>query len=383
MNNFSEYLTESLSGSSGASVDAGGADTGAFFLQISSTCNGRCIFCSENNNPWEARRTKFRPLDEVERMCFSLKQPFTAPIEISRTHPGRISEGEPLIHPDFLQVIKTIRRYLPGNYIYIDTNGSLLTKDLLQELNACGNIVIRLSLPTLNERIFHETYQTLKSEHYRNVRYCIDEGARFEGIEFRPTTVAMPSWYGYEELDRTVEYLAAAGFKLYQLYSPGWTRYTPEDVARLLHYKPEEMQEFVDYATRHYQIIVEWGLSPRLPVVIPGMRDILKDLCKQSAKQVVVLTSTLAFKRASAFVHASASGLPLDLRVISVHNKVYGGNIGSAGLWFVSDVEAVLQRVNRTTVIMPRLFIDRYGYDLMGNDFIDYVNESSNRFILL
>ena len=53
---FSDYFFESVSiGSTNQ-------------LQISSICNAKCIFCSNEQNPFDIKRCSFRPLEEIEKI---------------------------------------------------------------------------------------------------------------------------------------------------------------------------------------------------------------------------------------------------------------------------------------------------------------------------
>jgi len=65
-------------------------------LPISSVCNAKCIFCSNNMNPFPIYREGFRSLKDVKKGIALLDANNSVEIRIGDSLPGRISEGEAL-----------------------------------------------------------------------------------------------------------------------------------------------------------------------------------------------------------------------------------------------------------------------------------------------
>ncbi len=383
IDDFSPYFFEGLSANEGEGIDGGKESASAVFLQLTAACNAKCLFCSERNNPWQERKPKARSVEEIEHMLFSFEGKAFEDIELSRTHPGRINEGEPLTHPHFLDVLRRVRRRFPDKRLVIDTNGAFMTQSLLRQLEPLGPMLIRLSLPTTDRALWTATFQTLNGEHYTNAMGLLERAGSLAGIEVRPNMVAMPSWYGYSAIRKTVKHVSEAGLGSFTVYSPGYTRYTPAEIVAKMRFDKATLAAFTDEMAEEFGLEVEWGLDPRLPLEMPPLRDLFKSLATQGEKRIVVLTSTMAFERAKRNIADSAVGIPATVETIAVPNKVYGGNIGSAGLWLLSDVAETLECVRGATVVLPKKFLDCYGFDLLGNSFITFERENPNRFVRL
>lgn len=121
------------------------------FIDPCNACNFKCDFCA----PQAAEN---KPL--YKRMCMDMnlyKQiidgvaKFPRPLKILRLY----TMGEPLIHPDFPEMVSYAKSKGISEYIETVTNGSLLNPDLNQKLADCGIDRIRISI----EGIDSETYQ--------------------------------------------------------------------------------------------------------------------------------------------------------------------------------------------------------------------------------
>lgn len=91
-------------------------------LPISSVCNARCMFCSNEMNPFKIHRVGFRPLDDVKKGIALLDPNSLAEIRPGDSLPGRISEGEALLHPELMAILSLIREKTPNNVIQINTD---------------------------------------------------------------------------------------------------------------------------------------------------------------------------------------------------------------------------------------------------------------------
>ncbi|MDD5730487.1 MAG: radical SAM protein [Candidatus Omnitrophica bacterium] len=114
-------------------------------LNLSGLCNADCVYCRKFS-PWIKWNTEgehlhgsqFLDFDIVERVLKEAQQLKVENILI-------VGEGEPTIYPDFLKVIKLIKKYdLRYN---ISTNGMLLNKyeQCLIEDRACDAVTVSMS----------------------------------------------------------------------------------------------------------------------------------------------------------------------------------------------------------------------------------------------
>ncbi|MDO9535634.1 MAG: radical SAM protein [Bacillota bacterium] len=186
-------------------------------LPLTSTCNLNCIFCSHLQNPPGIRAYHFPPLpvDELKQLIPFLDGSRKIIIGESST---RLSEGEPLTHPRLLSVIGEIRRYYPDTPLQITTNGALLNRDLLQNLQSLseGQNEGQHSFPHKEPKLELVISLNSSSRHWRSevmgdkspwialeaVKLC-----RELGIPFHGSIVALPHIYGWDSLKETLFFL--------------------------------------------------------------------------------------------------------------------------------------------------------------------------------
>ncbi len=188
-------------------------------LPITSTCNMGCVFCSNRYNPrsCEVFTIGTRSLDDIEETIPWLQNaPGAVVIGESVT---RINEGEPLTHPDFLEIIEKVRAAYPDKPIRVTTNGSLLTPAMSRRLGALG-VELIVSLNTVGKRPEimgdPEPEVTLK-----NVR-ALSGILKFEG-----SIVALPFLAGWDDIRETCRFLRDSGAVSIRLLAPGFSAKHP------------------------------------------------------------------------------------------------------------------------------------------------------------
>ncbi len=123
----------------------------AVSLKLTHLCNLRCEMCGQWGPVGNARQLGKKDLHEQ-----MVLQDLGAIIdEVAEWRPGMIYlwGGEPFLHPDFLSLVRHIRRQ--GLYCLVTTNGTLLS-DAADELVASGLHTLRVSLdgpPKVHDRI--------------------------------------------------------------------------------------------------------------------------------------------------------------------------------------------------------------------------------------
>lgn len=201
-------------------------------LPITSVCNVACIFCSNPANPRGVRvfRVGPRPLDDI-RHALSRMSHFDEVVigESAST----ISEGEPLTHPSFREVIKLVRAALPSALIKLTTNGTLLTRDTARFLARHGPVEVTLSLNTASP----EAYRLLHGSDCDPRRG--PRALAAAGLPYFASIVAVPAVSGPRDLAATVRFAGDTGCLHCRVLVPGYTRLTRPEVVRLLPSRPE------------------------------------------------------------------------------------------------------------------------------------------------
>ena len=127
-------------------------DRGTNVIEIKpiTSCNLGCIYCSIDEGPLSRRKVDF--VVEKEYIIQELKK------LVDFKHVNNIdahinAQGEPFLYADMVDLVADIAKIPEVKTISIDTNGTLLTEQLIDELAAAGLTRINLSLNALDQEI--------------------------------------------------------------------------------------------------------------------------------------------------------------------------------------------------------------------------------------
>ena len=110
-----------------------GRDVPCAVLDVIRGCNARCAFCYNQDDPF------VKPLAEIEREMDVM-------LGLRRLQALMISGGEPLLHPDILEIVKAARAR--GVMVILLTNGILLDREMGRNLHAAGCALCYLHVQT-------------------------------------------------------------------------------------------------------------------------------------------------------------------------------------------------------------------------------------------
>lgn len=126
-------------------------DRGTNIIEVKpiTSCNIGCIFCSVDEGPKSKRKADF----VVEKNY--LVDEFRKIVEFKSSHniDAHINaQGEPMLYSDMVELVRDIMEIKGVKSSSIDTNGLLLTKQLVDELAEAGLTRINLSLHALEPK---------------------------------------------------------------------------------------------------------------------------------------------------------------------------------------------------------------------------------------
>lgn len=341
-------------------------------LSISAVCNNRCIFCSNDLNPFPIRSGIFRDLEDIKYQL-SLMEIHQGPIFMSESLPGRIAEGEAFLHPQLFEILGLVRRKFLTNRLLFTTNGSMLDESFLKELSRFRPIEINLSMhstvPELwarifgrNEKVATKTIETLDLiKKYR--------------FDLAGSIVTLPKICGWEDVERTYDHLVGRGADQMFLWWPGYTVMTPPGVREELECPIDEYLAFAErMRTKHGKTLwlqPDMNLPSRVPVK-RIMESTLKGNLKNLGgpyRRVLWLTSEAAYPVLQSMIEAHCSHFPNAHFLAPARNLTYGGNIICSGLLMVDDLvragkEALEQRPDTELVLVPKTPFDKLLRDL-------------------
>ena len=163
-------------------------DRGTNLLQVrpTSVCNLNCIFCSTDAGPFSKSRVSDYEV-ELDYLIELFKE-----VAKFKEHKHLIafvdSVGDPLTYPKIVELVQELKDVKGVENVGIETNGILLTREMVDELKEVGLTQVNLSLHTLDKNL----------------------AKRLSGVEF----------YEVEKIMEIAEYVAEKGIEL--VLTPVW-----------------------------------------------------------------------------------------------------------------------------------------------------------------
>lgn len=340
-------------------------------LPISSVCNAECIFCSNRMNPFPIHRLGFRPLDDIKK-GISLLDPQTPEIRLGDSLPGRISEGEALLHPDLITIMELIRKRNPRSTIQINTNGSLLTKERIEKLKTFKPITFTVSYHSDDPRNWQKIFN--RGPELYKIAYEAFYHLSMNGFMIEGALVPLPRLVGYPDIQNTIKTLAAWTKKII-IYAPGYSDNATPELKDILSVDFMELSRFVNEMRKRHKIELE--LSPDLsrPLVFTPV-PLMYQSYQAKFKNVLWMFSEAAYQKAKTMVDDWNPFVPNEHFTHMVKNITYGGNIICSGLLMVRDFREAIksaleyfQKVKFDLVLLPMNAFDRFGNDLTGENY--------------
>jgi uncharacterized Fe-S cluster-containing radical SAM superfamily protein len=344
-------------------------------LPISSVCNASCIFCSNNMNPFHIHRIGFRSLDDIKKGIALLDPNTKAEIRIGDSLPGRISEGEAMLHPEILTILKLIREKVPGKVIQVNTNGTLLTKNFIESLIPFKPMKFTISYHSDNPEYWCKIFNfdpTRGREKYDIARNCFFLLKKNE-FAVEATIVPLPTLVGYDDLENTIKSLRCYT-KHILIYAPGFSKLVNPELKKILDVDYYELSKFLNTMIKKYKVSLSFFTDPLRPLDFFPHNFMMRS-CDSNFKNVLWLFSKAAYKRCKKILEGYVPYVPNNHYPVQVNNRTYGGNISVAGLLMTDDFDKTIGRtlnkfadrnVKIDLIILPRIAFDRYGEDLKG-----------------
>jgi hypothetical protein len=343
-------------------------------LPISAVCNSRCLFCSNHLNPFPVAGGFFRDIEDIKLQLCAMNAN-DDPIRMSDSLPGRISEGEALLHPRLFDILEMVRCKFFYNTLCFTTNATMLDSMFLKRLSAYRPIEINASLHSLEPSFWARIF----GQDPKRAETAISSLPliRAHRMDLIGTIVPLPKICGWDDIERTYAHFVSQGASSVILYWPGHTKRTrPEVVADL----ECSLAEFTDFAER-MKTAYRVPLIPHPDMVSPLRVRVAAIVAKTlrgnpkngggAYRKVVWLSSAAAFCRLESLVKEKTASAPNIHQVEAVENGTYGGNIIAAGLLMVEDFirtgkKALEQWPDADLFLAPREPFDSLLHDLEG-----------------
>jgi hypothetical protein len=343
-------------------------------LPISAVCNSHCLFCSNHLNPFPVSGGFFRDIEDIKLQLCAMGAN-DDPIRMSDSLPGRISEGEALLHPRLFEILEMVRRKFFYNTLCFTTNASMLDSVFLKKLSAFRPIELTVSLHSLEPAFWARIF----GQDRKRAETAISSLPliRAHRMDLIGTIVPLPKICGWDGIERTYAHFVSQGAKSMIMYWPGHTKRTPPDVLKDLECS---LVGFTDFAERmkvahgvpliqHPDMVAP--LQVRVETIIAKTLNGNPKSGGAAYGNVIWLSSAAAFRRLESLVKEKSASASNVHQVVAVENETYGGNIMSAGLLMVEDLmrtgkKALEQWPDAALFLVPRVPFDSLLHDLEG-----------------
>lgn len=144
------------------------------FVDPSSVCNFQCIFCPTGDRRLikdTGRSQELMKISLYQKIINDLQE-FDKPLKVLRLY----KDGEPLLNPHFVEMIRFAKEKKIADCIDTTTNGSLLTPELSHQIIDAGLDRINISVDGLSdEQFFTFTKTKINFQSYiENIRYFFE-----------------------------------------------------------------------------------------------------------------------------------------------------------------------------------------------------------------
>jgi hypothetical protein len=344
-------------------------------LPISAVCNSRCVFCSNNLNPFPIARGMFRDIEDIKHQL-SLMPLHKDHIRMSDSLPGRIAEGEAFLHPKFFEILRLVRRKYITNTLCFTTNGAMLDEVFLKELSRFRPIEINVSMHSTRPELWAKIFRKRRKD--GEIAIASLPIIKKYKMDIVGTIVPLPRVCGWNDIENTYGNFAAHGAKSMILYWPGYTVCSPAENIEKLECPMEEFMDFADRMRARFNIPLNPYPDMRAPLALP-VRTVMKRTLQGNLanfggayRKVLWLTSEAAYGRISSALGEHGGAVQNSHQAFVAKNKTYGGNIIVSGLLMVDDFigagkAALGERPDTELVLVPKEPFDQLYRDLKGN----------------
>ncbi len=323
-------------------------------------------------NPFPIYREGFRPLEDIKK-GFSLLDT-AGEIRLGDSLPGRISEGEALLHPAIFEVLKLIRARFPKNVLHVPTNAVVLTNDFIEKLKEYKPLKLTVSYHSDNPKNWCKIFQLGKD------KYKIARAALFHLLKgeffIEGALVPLPNLVGYDDIENTIKTLRIFTKKVI-VYPPGYSRKASSRLKKILDTNYADLSRFLIKMRKKYELDLELETDLLMPLPFYPL-PVMRETFYSGFKNVLWPFAEVAYEKAGGTLEELNSFVPNEHHSCRVRNTTYKGNIICSGLLMVSDyrkaIKDALRKLKKNGVkidliILPKAPFDRYGDDLKGENY--------------
>jgi GTP 3',8-cyclase len=165
-------------------------------IAITNTCNLSCFYCHNEGQELNCN-AKFLPLSYIKDMTnWLLKNNI-------RVDYINITGGEPLLHPDILEIVKELTKLT--NKIRLNTNATLLNKELIDKLKDAGVYSLKIGIDSIYAKQSKPSIYT-SAENINNIIDMI----KYASLKMGVVLNTVVSKFNYKDIDKMVNFAREA-----------------------------------------------------------------------------------------------------------------------------------------------------------------------------
>lgn len=210
-------------------------------VQISTRCNQECLFCSVPRGPEENPS-----FEEIKERIRELKKQGTTDLFITG--------GEPTIHPRFFDILEYGKEQ-DFDMVSIQTNGSNLTKEVLEKINTVKNVRLNVSIHS------HDEDTANKLSNSKHFRQFVDGMKRVDEMKISAFFTIVINSFNYRTLKDLIMFIEK-NFPSIRHFSFNYI--DPTGIATEHSYVVPRLKDANEYMQDTMKYIVDNGMTFRL-----------------------------------------------------------------------------------------------------------------------
>ncbi|ACB84000.1 DUF512 domain-containing protein [Natranaerobius thermophilus] len=339
-------------------------------LPLGSGCNLNCVFCSNKQNP-DQLQTFSLPYLSVKKIKELLD--FLDPTKkiIIGESATRITEGEPFVNPDILEILTLIRKKFKDTTIQITTNGSFLDRDKIEFLKSLEPLELNISVNGLKAE---DRYYLMGDTGQEDFKFILEQLA-VNNIDYHGSTVWIPQILDENQLEDLITHLEFYGAKSCRVFIPGYTRFSTKNY-QITSNMEQTMKKALSKINQkvNYPVLIE-------PPDITDLNCIVEGIIPDSAAthsglmtgdQILAVDSDPVASRVDGFnklkeranpqVTVLRDGVKFDCEIPKVAKEPSGIAVNFDISWEVIDkINKVAQKYPRNSV--TKILVSELGYN--------------------
>jgi len=292
-------------------------------------------------------------------------------IDMSCILPGRLSEGEAFLHPDFFKILSLIRKKYPFNTLHIFSNCLSIDRQFINALSKFRPVSVTASIHSTDPEKWAEIFNRSVADAKKTLK-TFSLFREFK-ISLKGSIVPLPGICTWYEIGEVVSFLVEQGAESLSFFNPGYTDFTPSEIVDKIICPLEDFTEYIQgFKSRNTLPVfpfpdLKGSLNIPVEKIVRQTLEGNRNNGFGSYEKVIWLVSEAVYPRLETIFRDQT--FPNKQIIFPVKNRSYGGNVIVSGLLGVSDFiyagkEAIEKYKDADLFLVPAAPFDFYNFDL-------------------